>query len=31
MKLNLIFILIDLMILMVYPFVFLWGKLRQIH
>ena len=30
MKLNLIFILIDILILVVYPFAFLMGKLRQI-
>ena len=30
MKLNLIFVLIDLMILVVYPFAFLAGKMRQI-
>jgi hypothetical protein len=30
MKLNLIFVLIDLLILVVYPFAFLAGKMRQI-
>ena len=30
MKLNLIFILIDILILVVYPFAFLVGKMRQI-
>ena len=30
MKLNLIFLLIDLTILVIYPFVFLGWKLRQI-
>jgi hypothetical protein len=30
MRLNLIFILIDLTILIVYPFAFLAGKMRQI-
>ena len=30
MKLNLIFLLIDLTILVIYPFAFLGGKLRQI-
>ena len=30
MKLNLFFILIDLIILVAYPFAFLLGKMRQI-
>jgi hypothetical protein len=30
MKLNLIFVLIDIGILVAYPFVFLAGKLRQL-
>ena len=30
MKLNLIFALIDLTILVIYPFAFLAGKMRQI-
>ena len=30
MRLNLIFVLIDLLIVLAYPFVFLFGKLRQI-
>ena len=30
MKLNFIFLLIDLTILVIYPFAFLSGKLRQI-
>ena len=29
MKLNLIFVLIDTLILLAYPFVFLFSKLRQ--
>jgi hypothetical protein len=28
MKLSLLFTLIDLLIIMVYPFVFIWGKLH---
>ena len=30
MRLNFIFLLIDILILVVYPFAFLWGKMRQI-
>jgi hypothetical protein len=30
MKLNLIFMLIDVLILLAYPFVFLFSKIRQI-
>lgn len=30
MRLNLIFVLIDLLIVLAYPFVFIVGKLRQI-
>jgi hypothetical protein len=30
MKLNLIFVLIDLFILLAYPFVFVSGKVRQL-
>jgi hypothetical protein len=30
MKLNLIFALIDLLILLAYPFVFVSGKVRQL-
>jgi hypothetical protein len=30
MRLNVIFVLIDFLIVLAYPFVFLWGKLRQI-
>jgi hypothetical protein len=30
MKLNLIFILIDILILLAYPFVFISGKIRQL-
>jgi hypothetical protein len=30
MRLNLIFVLIDLLIVLAYPFVFIAGKLRQI-
>ncbi len=30
MKLNVIFILIDLMVLLAYPLVFLFGKVRKI-
>jgi hypothetical protein len=29
MRLNLILALIDFLIVLAYPFVFLWGKLRQ--
>ena len=29
MKLNLIFALIDVLIVLAYPFVYIWGKLRQ--
>ncbi len=30
MKLYLIFGLIDLLIILAYPFVFIWGKVRQL-
>ena len=30
MRLNFIFLMIDLLILVLYPFAFLWGKMRQI-
>jgi hypothetical protein len=30
MKLNLIFVLIDVLILVAYPFVFVSGKVRQL-
>jgi len=30
MKLNLIFVLIDVLIVLAYPFVFLFGKVRQL-
>ncbi len=30
MKLNLIFVLIDFLIVLAYPFVFLFGKVRQL-
>jgi hypothetical protein len=30
MRLNLIFVLIDFLIILAYPFVFLFGKLRQL-
>jgi hypothetical protein len=30
MKLNLIFVLIDIFILLAYPFVFVSGKIRQL-
>lgn len=30
MKLNLLFIVMDLLTLMVYPIVFMYGKLRRI-
>jgi hypothetical protein len=30
MKLNLIFVLIDIFILLAYPFVFVSGKVRQL-
>jgi hypothetical protein len=30
MKLNLIFVLIDILIVLAYPFVFLFGKVRQL-
>jgi hypothetical protein len=29
MKLSLLFTLIDLLIIMAYPFVFIWGKLHS--
>ena len=29
MKLNLLFIVMDLFIMLAYPFVFLYGKIRQ--
>jgi len=31
MKLNLIIILIDILIVVVYPFAYLLAKMRQIH
>jgi len=30
MKLNLIFLLLDILILLAYPFVFLFSKIRQL-
>ena len=30
MKLHLLFVLIDLLTILTYPFVFVWSKLRQI-
>jgi hypothetical protein len=30
MKLYIIFALIDVLIILAYPFVFLWGKVRQL-
>jgi hypothetical protein len=29
MKLNLLFTLIDLLIILAYPFVFIWGRLHS--
>jgi hypothetical protein len=31
MKLNLLFILVDLLIILAYPFVFIWDKLQPLR